>query len=42
MVNISKARDAAVCLALAELNKQNHQERRSEAPPMRYFQEAAE
>jgi hypothetical protein len=42
MVNISRARDAAVCLALAELNKQNHQERRVEAPPMRSLLKAAE
>jgi hypothetical protein len=42
MVNISRAKDAAISLALTDLNSFKAQARRVEAPPMRHFSEAAE
>ena len=42
MVNISRAKDAAISLALTDLNSFKTQARRVEAPPMRHFSEAAE
>jgi len=39
MVNLSRAKDAAACLALANLNSPVRQ---AEAAPMRSFSEAAE
>jgi hypothetical protein len=38
MVNLTRAKDAARCLALADLK---HQETRAEAPRIRYFEGAA-
>jgi len=34
MVNLTRAKDAAVSLALTELNKSKHEESRVEAPPI--------
>jgi hypothetical protein len=38
MVNLTRAKDAAACLALADLNTQ---ETPAEAPRIRYFERAA-
>ena len=35
MVNLSRAKDAGIAIALRLLNKQEHQERAPEAPPVR-------
>ena len=40
LVNLSRARDAAVALSLAALNKSHNQETALEAPPVRPFQRA--
>ena len=42
MVNISRAKDAAISLALTDLNSFKAQARRVEAPSMRSFRQAAE
>jgi hypothetical protein len=37
MVNLIRAKDAAICLAVADLNRQ---ETGAVAPPIRYFEQA--
>jgi hypothetical protein len=41
MVNLTRAKDAAVCLALTELNSLRHRESRATAPPIEFEEERA-
>jgi hypothetical protein len=42
MVNLTRAKDAPISLALGELNNPKHQETALATPPMRFQSEAAE
>jgi hypothetical protein len=42
MVNLTRAKDAAISLALGKLNGWRHEQRPDGASPIRYLREAAE